>query len=504
MRVTNGMLINNTLNGLYKNANGLNKLYGQMTTGKKIQTVSDDPIIAGRSLKLKTTVLETSQYQSNAKEANSWMEVTGTSLDNMTEILKTIRTKFLQAANSSLAADDKQAVKTDIMQLYDQILQEANGSYNGRYLFSGYKTNEPMILDKATTLDEDVEIVKDMSFPSDTKVAAGTTLLDGSSLGTGSVLGAGTTIPAGSTLKVGTELSAADAQSMLGITLAADNYTLDADYVVKAGTELTPEAATELGFTVDPNATKYIVETDMTIAAGETLTKETAESVLGVSVSATSYKITQDITMAADTTVVDSVTLSLGCTFEGDITLNGNSSLSGGSKLVEGSILKAGSTLPKNSFNPKVYGQIDGQDISYEIGVNNAVTINTLGMDTVLSDLMGIMEEVAIVVGDSMEADSIYTTEDIYNLFNNKLAEIDKVLNKVSEKTAELGSRMSRLDYVQNRLVDQSTTFKGLLSETEDIDIEEAYVAFNVQYSTYQSALQATSKIITNTLADYL
>ena len=92
MRVTQGMIINNSLNGLYKNMNGMNKLYGQMTTGKKIQTVSEDPIIAGRALKLKTTVLETTQYQNNVKEANSWMEITEAALDNMTEILKDLRT----------------------------------------------------------------------------------------------------------------------------------------------------------------------------------------------------------------------------------------------------------------------------------------------------------------------------------------------------------------------------------------------------------------------------
>ncbi len=63
---------------------------------------------------------------------------------------------------------------------------------------------------------------------------------------------------------------------------------------------------------------------------------------------------------------------------------------------------------------------------------------------------------------------------------------------------------MSRIDYVKSRLTEQKTTFKNLLSETEDVDIEETYVEFNTQYATYQSALKATSKIITNTLADYL
>ena len=171
MRVTNGMLINNTLSGLYKNLNSMNKLYAQMSTGKKIQTVSDDPIIAGRALKLKSTILETDQYESNAKEAESWMNVTEVAMDNMTEILKQIRTKLVQGSTSTLAEKDKLAIKTDIAQLYEQILQEANATYDGRYVFSGYKTNEPLVLTNAKTLKDNLDVAADMTVAEGTKPA---------------------------------------------------------------------------------------------------------------------------------------------------------------------------------------------------------------------------------------------------------------------------------------------------------------------------------------------
>ena len=138
------MIINTSLNGLYNNMNTINKTYAQMTTGKKIQTVSDDPIIAGRALKLKTTVLEADQYESNTKEAMSWMEVTEASLDNMTEILKEIRTKCVQASNGTLEKD-LSAIKTDINQLWNQLQEEANTTYGGRYIFSGFKTDQKLI-----------------------------------------------------------------------------------------------------------------------------------------------------------------------------------------------------------------------------------------------------------------------------------------------------------------------------------------------------------------------
>ena len=508
MRVTNGMLINNTLNGLYKNMNNMNKLYAQMTTGKKIQTVSDNPIIAGRSLKLKSTVLETTQYESNAKEAASWMEVTEASLNNITDILKDIRTKCVQGANSTLGASDKAALKTDIAQLYEQILQEANTTYGGRYVFSGYKTNEPLVLTSKLTLESDLTIAKDMTIPSGTTVATDSVVKQGSTLGGGTVLGQGTEIPDGSILKAGTTLSADDAKALLGITPSATDYTLDADCTIPEGTELSKETAEALGLVtpgqLEAGQTYTVGVGGHVVAQGTTLEKAVAEEALGVTVSADSYTINADFTVTGATTLKGNMTLAAGSTMNGDITLKGDSSLAGGTILAKDSVMKSGSTLPKGAFNPAVYGKIDGQEIAYEVGVNNTISVNTLGMDSTLSDIMASLEEMYKIVSDAQNADGTYDEKALYDMFNEKLGEMDKFLADISEKNADLGSRMVRVDYVKNRLTDQKTTFKSLLSETEDIDIEEVYVNFNMQYATYQSALQATSKVITNTLADYL
>ncbi|MBE6024130.1 MAG: flagellar hook-associated protein 3 [Cellulosilyticum sp.] len=309
MRVTNGMIRNTTLNGLYNNMNALSKTYAQMSTGKKIQTVSDDPIIAGRALKLTTTVLETTQYESNVKEAMSWMENTESALDNMTKMLREIRTKCEQAANGTYEKDSLDAIKTDIEQLWTQLQDEANVTYGGRYVFSGYKTDTPLIKDGAV--------------------------------------------------------------------------------------------------------------------------------------------------------------------------------------------------------NPDIVGT-DGQSIQYEIGVNSTITVNTEGMDDIFNKLYvmfnGEKDAAGNVVtsGIFTDCETITDSTELNKRFSNRLDEIDGYLAEISEKTSDLGSRMSRIDYVQERLGEQKIAYKALLTETEDIDVEEVYTKFNVQYATYQSALQATSKIITNTLADYL
>lgn len=526
MRVTNGMIINTTLNGLYSNMNNINKTYAQMVTGKKIQTVSDDPIIAGRALKLKTSVLETEQYQSNAKEALSFMEITEASMKNMTEILKTIRTKCVQASTGTLEAEDKETIKTEIAQLWKQIQQEANGTYNGRYVFSGYKTSKPLVLDKNYEIkDNPLKVTYDTTIGSKSSVADGTELADGSIVAAGSTIGKGSIINAGSELGKGTVLSEADAETMLGLTFEAGKYTFDKENTLKADTVISQDALDKLkaaGVTVDcteimdengVGTGKYTVNTDATIPVNTHLEDDVASELFGLKSSGdgtytTTVKHTtvnkptgQPYTLTGEMTVGATTTLKAGA---GEQTiLKGNSTLAQNSVVREGSTLAVGSTLGKGTLNPEVVGKIDGQAIQYEIGVNSTITVNTEGMDDTFLQMEKSFNEMFLLLEDSLKDDSI-TTEQLHNKFTSMLDEIDDIMANISEKTSDLGSRESRVDYVQSRLIDQKTSYKNLLSETEDVDIEEVYTNFNVQYATYQSALQATSKIITNTLADYL
>ena len=62
MRVTNTMMRNNSMLNMQKNKVAYNKYLNQYNTQKKIQRPSDDPTIAVRALKYRTTLVEIDQY----------------------------------------------------------------------------------------------------------------------------------------------------------------------------------------------------------------------------------------------------------------------------------------------------------------------------------------------------------------------------------------------------------------------------------------------------------
>ena len=87
MRITNSMIRNNTSNNMSTNKGYVDTLNTQMSTQKKIDRPSDDPVIAIRALRLRSSLSEINQYyEKNIPDAESWLEVTETALKNMESI----------------------------------------------------------------------------------------------------------------------------------------------------------------------------------------------------------------------------------------------------------------------------------------------------------------------------------------------------------------------------------------------------------------------------------
>lgn len=145
MRITNNMLINNVMLHISNNLTRTQKYQNQLATGKKISLPSDDPIVASKSLKLRTDVTENEQYQRNADDATSWMEITEATMKQMNEVVQRFREISVQVANGTNTTEDMQKICAEARELKTQLIQLANTTYAGRYIFSGYKTDLPLL-----------------------------------------------------------------------------------------------------------------------------------------------------------------------------------------------------------------------------------------------------------------------------------------------------------------------------------------------------------------------
>ncbi|MCL2168679.1 MAG: hypothetical protein FWB74_01475 [Defluviitaleaceae bacterium] len=147
MRITNSMTTNRLLMNVNRNATALDRLFMQLSSGKVIQNPSENPIIASRALRFRTNVSEVQQFQRNNNQAISWMEVSEQNLHNMTNVLTRTRSELMvQAASSTYTFQNRQTIAREIELLFAQINTEMNGTFAGRYLFSGFRTDRPPII----------------------------------------------------------------------------------------------------------------------------------------------------------------------------------------------------------------------------------------------------------------------------------------------------------------------------------------------------------------------
>lgn len=142
MRVTNKLLINNFMRNLNHNLKKMQKAQYKLSSGHEIEVASDDPVGASIIMKLKSDISSIEQHKKNIEDAKSWLEYTETALNNVESAVSRLRELVIYGANDSLSDSDRYALAEEVRGLKGHILQETNASYAGRYIFSGYKTNE--------------------------------------------------------------------------------------------------------------------------------------------------------------------------------------------------------------------------------------------------------------------------------------------------------------------------------------------------------------------------
>jgi flagellar hook-associated protein 3 FlgL len=153
MRITNAMLVNNMLNYINLNQMRMDKLQNQIASGKKITTPSDDPVVASRALRFRADVSEIGQFRRNTSDALSWVETTEDSLDKITEVTQRVRELMVQGANGALSESETKNMSSELKQLKGQLIQIGNTAYAGRYIFSGFSTDQKLFVDDENSPD---------------------------------------------------------------------------------------------------------------------------------------------------------------------------------------------------------------------------------------------------------------------------------------------------------------------------------------------------------------
>jgi flagellar hook-associated protein 3 FlgL len=112
----------------------------QLATGLRVNVPSDDPTAAAEDVENLSLQSSNDQYQKSTTDLEGMLQTADSSLSSVVTSLNQAISLGVQGANSGLSAADLQSIGTQVQGIQSQILQLANTSYQGSYLFSGTAT----------------------------------------------------------------------------------------------------------------------------------------------------------------------------------------------------------------------------------------------------------------------------------------------------------------------------------------------------------------------------
>ncbi|HEI6849728.1 TPA: flagellar hook-associated protein FlgL [Yersinia enterocolitica] len=152
MRITNTSMSRVMINNMANRTAEYAKLNEQLTSGKRVNKISDDPVASMQLVQLENSKSDVSQYKTNVVRLSGNYKVQEASLNSLDNQLLMVRDKMLAAKNGNHSATESATLGREINLLLDGMMSDLNTKNSeGNYLFSGTKTNiKPVEYDPAT------------------------------------------------------------------------------------------------------------------------------------------------------------------------------------------------------------------------------------------------------------------------------------------------------------------------------------------------------------------
>jgi len=484
MRITNGIMINNSLSNINKNKETVDKLNTQITSEKQIQRASEDPILAVRSLRLRSTLAEINQYlDANIPDARQWLDTTETALSTTADLLENFIYYCNQGVNDYNTVSERNTLITQLKQYQQEMYSTANADYAGRTVFTGYKTDRGLTFTDADnpsnlsyTITEtfdfnSIDVVNKVIGAVDSSTVAETTEYDVTNK------------------QVYRALLAYDDIDLS--SLSTDNLPSGISF-----TEISLDAYGDAAYNVGTNEIRVIPETgEVLIGSGayETL-KNSSDSGFTISYSKTGFE-TGDLRPehyfdCVDTTDADNpVTYTFSeQSIEYEINFSTSMSIN---------------TLGCNTFNTGMVRYIDDLIESVGVAINAQNTISDIEKQMAATDDEDTIATLQTML-DAANIELAYAEENMSDLFAAAITHFQEYSDKIDLAIADVGTKGTRLDLNEDRLESQKLSVTSLKSQNEDINVTEVAVLYSQAQDVYDASLTTASQIVQKSLLDFL
>jgi len=163
VRVTNSMVLRSTLRDLNGSLARLQDTQADLSTGKTVRKVSDDPGRASSAMATRQQIRRSEQQARSLADAQSWLYAADTALVSGLDMMTRLKQLAVLAGNQGVATPgSREAIATEINGIRDELLSLANTRHGDRTIFSGTQPG-PAFDDTGTYVGDAGAVVRDIA-----------------------------------------------------------------------------------------------------------------------------------------------------------------------------------------------------------------------------------------------------------------------------------------------------------------------------------------------------
>lgn len=115
----------------------------QLASGKRVNQPSDDPAAASEMVQSLAVSADTDQYRQNISSVTSLLNTADSALSSVVTEVNQAITLGTEAATSTVSAAQREQLAQSVQGVLNNVLQLANTSFHGSYIFAGTAADTP-------------------------------------------------------------------------------------------------------------------------------------------------------------------------------------------------------------------------------------------------------------------------------------------------------------------------------------------------------------------------
>ena len=144
LRISTYMMFQNGEQAINNSQTQLLSTELQLSTGKQINSPSDNPVGAANIASLNSTVAQLTQFTSNQNEGQLQLNLADSTMSNFVNLMQSVQQQLVQAGDASYSDSQRAALAQGLQGDLNQMIGLANtGDGQGGYLFAGSQQSAP-------------------------------------------------------------------------------------------------------------------------------------------------------------------------------------------------------------------------------------------------------------------------------------------------------------------------------------------------------------------------